>query len=402
MNKTRKKKIALLYLLTGIGHYREAYSISKSFPSSEYDISFIDPIQKSKLFKHKIIDYFLNIYEKGFTYFTHNLTNVSILQDKPLSTKKNLQYYIFKIYNKVFRLVAYAASFFWSFVLDLDDYDYVISIHPVTTIFAKINKYFRNSSYEILNVIPDEAGISSAEAYSFKEIVNFVPSEFVYNILKNKTKIKESNLVISGHPLDPILYDNKEKIYKRVQRDLKNNYIHVGLYIGLFGPLHQKKQLIQTLKELLPKVNENFRISIISCGHKGYEKKVLKILNKNRKYRKYINTIFVDDYKELVIQGHNLMLNDINIMFSRPSELIFYSLGLGIPHIMFNQLGAQEFDMYEYSRLHGGSILFKDIKNHLYNYITNPNWTLEQSTKLYETNYNNNGAKAIYQYVNSK
>ncbi len=394
----KKKKIAFLYLLTGIGHFREAYSIAQKF--ANYDISYIDPVQESQIYKHRVIDYFLNIYEKGFRYFTNNLTNVSILQDKPLSTKKNLQYYIFNLYNLAFRTVAYAASFFWSFILNLNDYDYVISIHPVTTIFAKLNRYFRKGEYEILNVIPDEVGLSSAKAYAFKDIINFVPSEFVYNLLKNKEKIKEQYLQISGHPLDPTLYENRVNIHKNILDTINNEKIHIGLYIGLFGPRHQKKQLIQVIKELIPHLNENLKISLISCNHSDYEKNINKLVNKNRSKSKYINRIYVQTHEQLVIKGHEMM-KDINIMFSRPSELIFYSMGLGIPHIMFNPLGAQEFDMYEYLKINAGTKLYKDIKGHLYNYITNINWLIEQSEKLYSIKYNNNGSDYIKKYVQS-
>ena len=87
-------------------------------------------------------------------------------------------------------------------------------------------------------------------------------------------------------------------------------------------------------------------------------------------------------------------------MFSRPSELVFYSLGLGIPHILFDRVGPQEVDMMFLLKQRAGVKLYKEVKDNLAGYLQDSNGLLKVSSGLYGSNYPVNGANEILKYLN--
>lgn len=386
-------KIALLYLLTGVGHYREALAVGQELERQGHEVEYINPLDILAEDKSRVAKFFEDAYEWGMNQFTKTMVAVDNLQAKPLSDKKDLHYYWFNL-NVMFMKVSVAvAAKLIKPKRDILKYDKVISIHFLATEMFKV-WLGRKRFSKIYNVIPDEVGIGSATGYMINNVMNYVTSTEVENRLKT-AGLKSKFIKVVGHPLDANLWRNREKIYNRVQESFTKKKLHIGLYIGLFAPMHQTLQTVQILTELSEDIRiGNVKVTLISCNRKFHQGQVNLALKRLKLTRK-VNRIYVREPIELVEKGHQMMLKDINVMFSRPSELIFYSLALGIPHIMFNPLGAQEFDMFAHLRKFSDVKFYADIKNYLYIYLSNRDWMKKVSSDLYNSGYNNNGVEGI-------
>jgi hypothetical protein len=211
--------------------------------------------------------------------------------------------------------------------------------------------------------------------------------------------VGEKFIDISGHPLDPHVFTSRKKIFERVQGSLSNGELTVGLYIGGFGPKKQKQALLEVVRELGAEVKSGkLKIKAITGKHKDYKlalKKTLKELG----IEKIVEVYNTKSFKEIVKVGHNFMLKDNNVMFSRPSELVFYSLATGIPHILFSPVGPQEIDMWGLLRKHANVKWHSDLRGRLFSYLSDKKKMLNLSKGLFSSGYNLEGSFNLAQKI---
>jgi len=394
------KKIGILYLFTGIGHYRESYSIrsalKKYLPSVEVDlISPISILKKRSSFRSKIahgiyqlvvnVTLFFNRSPKGFIATDNRL--------KDLVIEKS-----FKFIFSVVRYVEGLASKRFMEICEVGKYDLIISTHPIAS-----GLLFGFPKHKYWNICPDEVSIATAEFYRIPNYTNLVNSDSVRNQILKLSSVRErlSETLVVGHPLDPLILSKKEKIFKRIQSEFSLGKVEIGLFIGGFGPKFQKKSIIDVIQKLADFVKEsNIIIHVITGNHLDFERRLDDVVEQY-KLSKYIKVYRTRSKRELVEVGHRLIEKHINVMFSRPSELVFYSMGVGMPHIMFDPLGPQEVDMYNLLNTTAGCPFYREIKSDLCEVISDKTELLKMSRKLYESGYNLNGSENVAKLVKS-
>jgi len=251
---------------------------------------------------------------------------------------------------------------------------------------------------KVINICPDEIGALAASFYKVDGLVTHVNSEDVKKVFF-EAGLDDKFIKILGHPLDPAVFSARGQIFQRVQNDLKSKRLIIGLYIGWFGPKTQKRGLLSVVRELAPLVRQNRVTLKILCGrHKDFEKK-LDCLCRRIGIENKIEIQRSEKPEDMVNVGHKWILEDINIIFSRPSELVFYSLATGIPHILFSAFGPQEYDMLAFLKKCAPVKKHENVKGQLENYLTDTNLLLETSIFLFNSNYNFRGAISIEKYL---
>lgn len=197
----------------------------------------------------------------------------------------------------------------------------------------------------------------------------FAPNERVVGRLK-LYGIKEENIFLTGYPL-PLEDVGKDK--KILKNDLKNRILNLdpqGKYLSNYGPLVRKY-----LGELPKKSNHPLTIAFAVGGAGAQSEIAIEILKSLKKriqdgkvrmiliagIRKKVSDFFIEEIKkikmgkyiddgiEIVFEpsihayfdSFNLALREIDILWTKPSELSFYS-GLGLPIVMAPIIGSQE------------------------------------------------------------
>jgi hypothetical protein len=200
------------------------------------------------------------------------------------------------------------------------------------------------------------------------KIKYFVPNERVVERLK-LYGVKEENIFLTGYPL-PLENIGTEKMeilkedlkYRLLNLDPKKRYcqkyrdlieIHLGslpeksdhpltLMFSIGGAGAQKEIGLKILKSAREKLDQRELKIIFSVGTR---EEIKDYFNKNIKYlglkeNKNIEIIFEKDI-ETYFQKFNQALRKTDILWTKPSELSFYS-ALGIPIIIAPAIGSQE------------------------------------------------------------
>lgn len=388
--------IAFLYLFTGIGHYREAYAIAKVFEENGHQVNYIDIREVIKNDNRWFSRLLVKFYDSGLAFAFKFMNKPDVYLNPQKNSKLNIW-----IYKNLLGLASHIENFAGSklkMLFNFEQYDAVISIHPLTSGLAKGAINPKILKKKLFNVIPDEITQFGAYFYKIDGVINFVNSEQVREELV-RIGLKNELIITAGHPLDTLLLNNREQIHSRIINDLQADVLNVGLYLGGFAPRSQQERIIQTIVSLKDHIiNGDLKIKTISWNHPEFEKKLDLALQQYNLEDK-VEKIYIDSPYELVYKGHNWMLTDIDVMFSRPSELTFYSLALGIPHILFPAVGPQELDMYNMLRNYADVQWWQSIKNNIYEYLTNKTKLIQTANKLYNSNYNMHGAQFVYDYI---
>lgn len=393
------RKIIILYLLTGLGHFREAEAVEFALREAGHEVELVDPLDYYRktspgTFSFTIADL---VYRFMMFWWAFSSRFDFFAKVEGFSESRGLNFYIVKAFSFVCK---WAGTFFSRRVNSapfLDNCEIVVSIHPITSIFAL--GYRREKNYRVFNVIADEIGISAGQYLYVEGCETFVNSQKSKETLL-KLGADGNQVQVIGHPLHPTLVDHREQIFKRVQTSISQNQITLGLFIGLFKPAHQQKGLLGVIRELKPEIESGqIKIKILTCGHKDFEAKLAGLLNSLGIHQqvKIYNSGNPADVTQTALTW---VLEDVNVMFSRPSELVFYSLGLGIPHILFDPVGPQEVDMMFLLKQRAGVKLYKEVKDNLAGYLQDSNGLLKVSSGLYGSNYPVNGANEILKYLN--
>jgi len=389
-------KIAITFLLTGSGHYREALAIKKYLRRSGHEVDLIYPIENIKKkggVAAKVIYYIstipINITEFIFQHFSFSKTN-------GLNENLGFRTHIVKIVFAVISLMERIYGKLVSKSLGLEKYDCIISTHPMAT---NLSLGALKKKTTVINVCPDEVGMAGALFYKVNGVLNLVNSENVRSLFI-KAGLPPKNVMVLGHPLDTEILQKRKKIYERVQKDLKKGKMCIGLYIGGYGPKSQQHAIFDVIRELSEEEKKgNISLKILTGLHRGFENEINHLITELGLRERGIEINRTKTYYELVEVGHLWMLDDINVMFSRPSELVFYSLATGIPHILFPPVGIQELDMFSLLIRHANVLEYQQIKGSLKKYLTRGDELALVSRGLYNSNYNLSGAINIGKFI---
>ena len=197
------------------------------------------------------------------------------------------------------------------------------------------------------------------------KIIYLAPCTWVENRLK-LYGIKKENIILTGYPLpkenigrnmEIVREDLKyrlvnldpKKRYRKVYEPLIHNYLGelpkksnhpLTIMFSVGGAGAQKEICLQALNSLAKKIREKKLRFIIGLGVreelKDYFKKNLKDLQLDG-WAHVISAIHVNEYFKIF----NEALRETDILWTKPSELSFYS-GLGIPIIIAPPIGSQE------------------------------------------------------------
>jgi len=217
----------------------------------------------------------------------------------------------------------------------------------------------------------------------------FVPTERVVERLK-LYGVKESNIFLTGYPLPQELLGSKsvtilkddlksrilnldpKKRYEKYYKPLIDRYLGympsksdhpLTLMFAVGGAGSQKEIAIQVATSLAKKIKNGKMGMILSAGTKEWvneyfekELSMLGLLNNDN-----IEIVFDNDINRY-FEKFNLALKRTDILWTKPSELSFYS-SLGIPIIIAPSIGSQEDFNRRWLLKSGFGILQDDPKN---------------------------------------
>lgn len=193
--------------------------------------------------------------------------------------------------------------------------------------------------------------------HSTKRLVEYgVPRENIFftgfplpkeNIGKN-LDIAKKDINYRLHNLDPkrvYISRYKETIKKQLGKFYKNKKDHpLTITFAVGGAGAQKEIGADIIKSLKNKIlDHKIRINLIAGTHldvNKYYHKTITNLGLEKEIDKYINIICAAD-KENLFKVFNKTLHTTDILWTKPSELSFYT-ALGIPIIIAPPLGAHE------------------------------------------------------------
>ena len=306
-----KKKIGLMYFLTGIGHYRAAYSVGIYFEEKGFDVVYIDPIKVVQ--NNPTI--FLKLLKKVYDVLIRIALNCMIGPNVLLDPEKNHFYsrwlvgfgvWLETIFGKY---LAKSLKKYFKF----ESYDFIISFHPIATNIVYANLKDSGKQSKLINVCLDEVTDLIAYFYKFFGVVNTANSEKVAQSMV-RAGLDSEQIKVVGYPLDPNLYRNRSILYKRIQNDLSNKKLVIGIYLGLIAPEEQLSEILLVLKELKDIIiSGKIEVEVLSCNHPEFEKQVCEIFETSQ-LGKNIKTVFMSDPRDLIAKGHEMMLNKINVM----------------------------------------------------------------------------------------
>src|SRR3989344_4279121 len=157
------KKVTVLYLLTGLGHFREAEAVTFALRAKNYEVSLINPLEYYRKISPNTLSFFVAdlVYRFMMFWWAFSSRFDFFSKVEGFSDKKGWNFYTVKIFSFVCKGAARFFSKRVKYAPFLDDCEVVVSLHPITSIFAFGYKKERN--YKVFNVIPDEIGISAGQ-----------------------------------------------------------------------------------------------------------------------------------------------------------------------------------------------------------------------------------------------
>jgi hypothetical protein len=398
-----KRKVLVLYIWAGLGHYREAKAVYDGLRELKIDAELINPLdvlRTSSDFRIKIFVFVNDLSIIMFRYFMSYFTTNQSASDMRVRETwlSRFEMWMLKLYKR------------WQYFIgdisvglfDLAEVTDIVSLHPLCTGLSLGFKKKKHLNFKIYNVCPDEATGMTIYFYIYPDAITCVNSKSVYQRFIEQGVEKE-NLLIIGHTMDPLLYSNRDHIFKRVQGNLKEgNVLTLGLYIGGFAPQSQQNAILGVIEHLQEQIrDEKVIIKVLSNTHNQFHQRLMQRLGR-LKLQELVEVTSTTDLKKPVTIGHRWMKDEIDVMFSRPSELVFYSLCTGIPHILFPALGGQEVDMRDLLRQTAGVVDYTEIQDQLWEYIENNDELQQVSHKLFHSRYNLDGVNQLIKHLASR
>ncbi len=396
------KKIGVWYIWSGVGHYREGKAIADGLKSAGFEVDLVNPLdlfaKSNRPLGHFFVKlmYFLNL---GFKWSMVLLPVSNSIQSNPGFFGR---LFIETLGMQGFKQVQYWFGRRLAKLLPMEDYDQLICLHPVTCGLAIGARQNKKLKLPILNIFPDEAKGMTGKFYLYPEVTIGVNTDNIHRYFVNRLKVPADQLVIFGHAADPLLHKNRAKIYQRVQNSLQSGQINLGLFVGGFCPPSQKQSILTIIQQMAPLVRaERLHLKVLTGDHYQFDQQV-KDLVEDLQIAHRVDVVSTKTWHHIVDVGHQWMLDDINVMFSRPSELVFYSLTTGIPHILFPAIGGQEFDMQKMLTGFAKVPWFKDIEGQFIEYLVDKEELRKVSHDLYHNDYPLDGVENIVNYLKSR
>lgn len=378
-------KVALTYFLAGSGHFREAYSIAKSLQKQGHQTSLIDI--ESRLIKSKRISAKICLWYYNFQMFLFLLfgaqSSIENL-DKRESNKTKFA----KILISWSRKWEYLLGSFIKEDLGLAGYDAVISTHPLASVLA-----IGAGSPKVINICPDEIGEVTSFFFKVDRVLTGVNSQRVLSIFKKLGFNGDIRAV--GHPLDPDVLVRRKEVFDRIQRNLQTGNLCLGVFAGWITPESQKSEILAVAKELITIIQkEKISVKFLVGNHQDLEDKIRHIFVSDE-FKDKVEIIVTRGVEQLVEVSHRLLTEEVDILFSRPSELVFYSLALGMPHILFSGVGPGEEDMFRLLQKYAQDKPYGEAEGYLQSYFHNRQNLSAMSADLFGSGYNFDGAQNI-------
>lgn len=383
-------KIALTYFLAGSGHFREAYSIAKELQKTGYETNLIGIENRLEL-SHKIsakicLWYFL--WQMSLFLLFGEQSTVEDLDKKMSSKSRFAELLVFWS-----RKLEYLLGSFIKEDLGLDGYDAIISTHPMASVLAVGAGLPR-----VINICPDEVGEVTSSFFKVNNLTTGVNSKRMLDIFQKLGF--NGDIRVVGHPLDPYVLEWRQEVYERIQKNSKTGNISLGVFAGWITPQSQKREILSVARELKNILSlDNISVKFLVGNHQDLEKKIREIFIDDE-LRKKVEIITADTVYELVEVSHRLLVKDIDVLFCRPSELVFYSLALGMPAILFPGVGPGERDMSALLQKYARIKAYSEMEGYLSIYLKDRQNLAKISSDLYESGYNFDGAKNIAALLN--
>ena len=390
-------KVLIVYALTGLGHLREATSVKHGLDKAGIENEMLDMLAWAKKYSWYTR---MAILPLRFGLWLHALTTRNVSLYNELEFQGSMK----RIVLYLLRLIEVPIGLALKRHLRKSDIDVVVAVHPwgVGSIWTlglgpKLKQL-------LINVVVDEIDQASASFYAVPDVIkgpwHFVNSDAVKRLMIN-IGVAPEKIKIVGHTLDPYVLDKRDAIKKRVNDHLRNSKtLTLGMFIGGVGTKDEKeriKNVFYTLREQI--LAGLYNIKVIPGPHFQFAVELHKYLVQlGLAHQKNIEVYVNSNRHKVVATGHEWLVNDIDVLFAKTGELIFYVLGTGIPFIHFPPKGANEVQHIILMKKFSAIEEFDRIDN-LHEFLQNRKYLIELGDNAFNSNYKLDGAEEIAKFI---
>ncbi|MEM1577572.1 MAG: hypothetical protein QXM27_00950 [Candidatus Pacearchaeota archaeon] len=337
----KNKNIAIIFVDAGLGHRRDAYNLFISLRKNKYKVYLINVFDSDIV--GKFYSNIWNFVKKVYEYSQRKMVLKEI-------TKFPLLYFLMELYS--FLISKKLIEFIKKKKIKI-----LISTHPLPLIDLS---YKKNLKIKLINLIPDSIDYFSLWFYLLpgKNVFYFVNDRYSKEVLV-RSGVSKERIFVTGHVL-PIEETEKSlaKIKKRIRNIKNGNYL---LFVTTGGAGTNKLEIKQIISEYCKLKKGKL---IINCNHHDWLFRELigkrKIINKKEindgvfvigyTYTVKFSNLNIDflvaigenenEKRENSIKIFNKFFYKADIIFTKPSELAFYSCG--IPFVFFSPTNIVE------------------------------------------------------------
>lgn len=397
MKIDEKPKVLQVYALTGLGHLREATSIKNALDEAGIENDTLDILKWARM--HSFYTRTAVLPLLAFKWFFEITT-----RHASTFNSFTLPSFALRAFLNMIRVFEIPLGFALRRYLRHCEYNTLLAVHPWGLGALWSFGLGRKLCQSLINVIPDEIDVGSASFYGIpggkKGPLHLVNSQRV-QMLFETVGVNPDRIRIIGHTLDPYVYKNRKSAYKRIRANLKdrNRPLCLGLYIGGTGTkdeVYRIKKIINLLADHI-KLG-HYTIKAIPGPHLEFAQELAEIKSSLKLNNKQFE-IFSSSNRDKVIEvGHRWFVEEIDVLFAKTGEIIFYSLATGLPHIHFPPKGANEVEHVKLMQTQNSIFEFDRILD-LHSFLSDREYLLELSGNAFETNYKLAGAYEVVEEI---
>ncbi|KXK25881.1 MAG: hypothetical protein TR69_WS6001001487 [candidate division WS6 bacterium OLB20] len=398
MNTAPKPKVLQVYALTGLGHLREATSVKNALDKAGIENDTLDILKWARMHSWytRIAVAPLLVFKWFFEVTTRNSSSFNSFQPPVFALKAFLA---------LMRIFEVPLGFPLRRYLHNSDYNIFLAVHPWGLGALWSFGLGKRICQKLINIIPDEIDIGSASFYGIPGgkhgPLHLVNSQRVQSLFE-RVGVHPDRIKVIGHTLDPVIFDNREKIFRRVQKHLgdRNHPLTLGLYIGGTGTNDEIERIIKIVKNLSGYVHiGEYRLKAIPGPHLEFADQLSDLRDELGLTDPDKFEIFSSANRDKVIEvGHRWFAEEIDVLFAKTGEIIFYSMGTGIPHIHFPPKGANEVEHVEVMKIENAIHEFDRIID-LHTFLQQRDYLKELSSNAFNSNYKLGGAQLVAEEV---
>jgi hypothetical protein len=390
-------KVLQVYALTGLGHLREATSIKNAMDESGIENSTLDILTWAE--KHSLYSRLavipLKISKNFFEFTTRNTSAFNAIRVPAFAQKLVLD---------IFRLAEVPLGFALRRYLTNSEYDVFIAVHPWGLGALWSFGLGRHLCQRLVNVIPDEIDFGSASFYGIPGgktgPLHLVNSQRVKELFI-QVGVDPDRIKIIGHTLDPFIFRQRNKIFNRVQNKLMSQEaLTLGLYIGGTGTIDEKVRIRKIITELAGYLHiGTYKIKIIPGPHIEFAAELHELAQKLNLPDSHNLEIYSNsDRNEVIRVGHKWLAEDVDVLFAKTGEIVFYSLATGIPHIHFPPKGSNEVEHVLLMEKLNAIYDFDKIRD-LHQFLQDRNFLKKLSSAEFNSGYKLDGSYEVVKYL---